>query len=128
MNEIEKHQKKYADEVKEKYGHSSAYKESNNKTGKYSEEDWARVMSEGNAIMVTLASLMDKAVDNPLVLETICKWQQHINDSYYTCSNEILAGLGESYVDDERFTKNIDKHGEGLAVFFRDAIRIYCGK
>jgi hypothetical protein len=29
------------------------------------------------------------------------------------------------YVDDERFTKNIDKFGEGLAVYMRDAMAIY---
>ena len=43
-------------------------------------------------------------------------------------SLEAFAGLGQMYVDDERFTKNIDKFGEGLAVFMRDAMGIYAGK
>ena len=30
------------------------------------------------------------------------------------------------YVADERFTKNINKYGEGLAQFMSDAMNIYC--
>jgi hypothetical protein len=33
------------------------------------------------------------------------------------------AGLGEMYVDDPRFTKNIDKFGKGLAAYLKAAFR-----
>jgi hypothetical protein len=32
------------------------------------------------------------------------------------------------YVEDERFTNNIDKFGKGLAAFMRIAMRIYAKK
>ena len=52
-----------------------------------------------------------------------------INDNFYTCSNDILKGLGEMYVCDDRFKKNIDRvGGEGTAEFVREAIFIYCDK
>ena len=54
------------------------------------------------------------------------KLQQYITDNFYTCTKEILSGLGEMYVLDERFKENIDKHGEGTAEFVRATIRIYC--
>ena len=54
------------------------------------------------------------------------KLQAHITEHYYTCTDEILAGLGKMYVADERFKKNIDKHGEGTAEFAADAIAVYC--
>ena len=54
------------------------------------------------------------------------KLQQYITDNFYTCTKEILSGLGEMYVLDERFRENMDKHGEGTAEFVRDVIRIYC--
>jgi len=38
---------------------------------------------------------------------------------------EAFAGLGQMYVDDERFTKNIDQFGEGLAVFMCEAMGVY---
>ena len=40
----------------------------------------------------------------------------------------ILAGLGQMYVADERFKKNIDKYGEGTAEFAAEAIAVYCRK
>ena len=46
-------------------------------------------------------------------------------DIYYTCTKEILAGLGQLYVADERFKTNIDKNGNGTAEFVSKAIEIY---
>ena len=37
----------------------------------------------------------------------------------------FLAGLGKMYIADERFKKNIDKHGEGTAEFASEAIANY---
>ncbi|MBF2053491.1 MAG: TipAS antibiotic-recognition domain-containing protein [Candidatus Sericytochromatia bacterium] len=39
-----------------------------------------------------------------------------------------FKGLGQIYVDDSRFTANIDRFGEGLAVFMRDAMAIYADR
>ena len=44
------------------------------------------------------------------------------------CTNEILAGLGQMYIADERFTKNIDQFGAGTAKLMSDAIAFYCAK
>ena len=58
----------------------------------------------------------------------VAKLQAHITENYYTCTDEILAGLGQMYVADERFKKNIDKYGEGTAEFAAEAIAVYCRK
>ena len=55
----------------------------------------------------------------------VAKLQAHITENYYTCTDEILAGLGKMYVADERFKKNIDKYGDGTAEFVSDAIAAY---
>jgi hypothetical protein len=54
--------------------------------------------------------------------------QTHITENYYLCTNEILSGLGQMYVGDERFKNNIDKHADGTAEFVCEAIEAYCGK
>ena len=55
--------------------------------------------------------------------------QDFITNHYYTCTDEILSGLGKMYVGDERFKKNIDKAGgAGTAEFAAKAIEIYCSK
>lgn len=52
--------------------------------------------------------------------------QDYITLHYYTCTNEILAGLGKMYVADERFKKNINKHAKGTAEYISEAIDVYC--
>ena len=54
------------------------------------------------------------------------KWQEFLTENYYTCTKEILQGLGEMYVSDERFRQNIDQKGDVTAAFMAEAIRIYC--
>jgi hypothetical protein len=59
----------------------------------------------------------DASADSAEAQALVVKLQTHITENYYTCTNEILAGLGKMYVADERFKKNIDKYGEGTAEF-----------
>ena len=54
--------------------------------------------------------------------------KRYITENYYCCTKEILAGLGQMYVADERFKNNIDKHADGTAAFISEAIAVYCSK
>ncbi|WP_213525037.1 TipAS antibiotic-recognition domain-containing protein [Paenibacillus sp. J31TS4] len=49
-----------------------------------------------------------------------------MTDNYYNCTVEIFRGLGDLYVQDERFTKSIDKDKTGYAEFLREAMHYYC--
>ena len=127
-NEYETARKKYADEAKQRWGGTDAYKESQAKTADYSKEKWEDVNSGMNSILAEFADCK-KSGANPVdesAQSLVKKLQQYITDNFYTCTNEILAGLGEMYVADERFRQNIDKHGEGTAEFISAAVRIYC--
>ncbi len=126
MNELEASRKEYASELKRKYGSTDAYKESNAKTAKYTKEDWGKIMDEGDGIIKLISSNMDKSADHQEVQKLVGEWRSYITRSYYKCTKEILKDLGEMYVSDERFKKNFDKHGDGLAKFFSDAIEFYC--
>ncbi len=64
--------------------------------------------------------------DSKEALALVKELQAYITENYYTCTNEILAGLGQMYVADERFKNNIDKNGNGTAEFISKAIEIYC--
>ncbi|RHB46302.1 hypothetical protein DW886_08205 [Enterocloster aldenensis] len=37
-----------------------------------------------------------------------------------------LVARWQSYISDQRFTENIDKHGKGTAAFMAAAIESYC--
>lgn len=66
------------------------------------------------------------SADSAEVQALVAKLQAHITANYYTCTDEILSGLGKMYVSDERFEKNIDKYGEGTADFVSRAIAVFC--
>ncbi|MBN2440247.1 MAG: TipAS antibiotic-recognition domain-containing protein [Spirochaetales bacterium] len=125
MTEIKNHQKKYADEVKQKYGHTREYEESLKKTSGYTKKEWAAIMARGNEIYSGLAALTDREPCDPEVQKIIGEWRQHITESFYTCTLEICRGLADMYVNDSRFTKNINKHKPGLTNFMRDVIHYY---
>ena len=68
-------------------------------------------------------------VEDEKVQEKIKLLKEFITENYYTCTNEILYLLGQMYVNDERFKKNIDNAGgEGTAKFVYEAISVYCSK
>ena len=57
----------------------------------------------------------------------VAKLQRFITEHYYNCTKQILSGLGQMYVADERFKANIDNAGgEGTAEFAAKAIEFYC--
>lgn len=126
MTEIEKTKKEYAQEVKERWGNTDAYIESERKMKNYGAEEWKQISDESGRILKAFADSRDEAPESDEAQELVGQWQAFITDKYYTCTNEILAGLGEMYISDERFTKNIDSYGAGTADFIAKAIKIYC--
>ncbi|MGI6037760.1 MAG: MerR family transcriptional regulator [Limnochordia bacterium] len=124
--EVAKHREKYAQEAREKYGHTQAYQESEKRAARYTKEQWAQAASEADGIYKELAQLIDRDPAADQVQTAIEKWHQHICRWYYDCSLEIFRGLGNLYVEDPRFTENIDKYRPGLAAFMQKAMEIYC--
>lgn len=121
---------KYAREVKERWGGTDAYKESAEKTAGYSNGTWDRVLgglSDAFAEFAVCKASGERA-DSDTAQDIVKKLQAYITDNFYHCTVEILAGLGQMYVGDERFKENIDKHGAGTAAFTAEAIAAYCSK
>ena len=122
--------KNYTTEARERYGNTAAYKEHEQKTKNYTKEKWAEAKDGLMAIFAEFAACKQSGagVDSNEAQAIVAKLQAHITANYYTCTDEILAGLGKMYIADERFKKNIDKYGEGTAEFAADAIEGYCRK
>ena len=119
--------KNYLAEARERYGNTAAYREHEQKTRNYTKEKWAEANDGLMAIFAEFAACKQSGaeVDSNEAQALVAKLQAHITANYYTCTDEILAGLGKMYVADERFKKNIDKYGEGTAEFAAEGIRIY---
>ena len=117
----------YVNEARSRWGNTAAYREHEQKTKNYTKEKWVEANNGLMAIFAEFAACKDSgaSADSTKAQELVAKLQAHITANYYTCTDEILAGLGKMYVCDERFKKNIDKYGEGTAEFAAEGIRIY---
>ena len=127
-NEYENAKNSYEKEAKAKWGNTDAYKESQEKTAGYSQEKQKDINEGLMAIFADFANAMNSGLsaDSNEAVAVAEKLQAYITENFYTCTKEILSGLGEMYVCDERFRENIDKYGEGTAEYARDAIKNYC--
>lgn len=117
----------YAAQAKASWGNTPAYKEYEEKSkGRTKEED--RDINQGMIdIFAEFGEIRtsDPASEEAQVL--VKKLQDYITAHFYTCTNEILNGLGKMYAGGGDFTKNIDSYGgEGTAEFAHQAIKIYC--
>ena len=122
--------KNYETEARSRWGDTDAYREHEQKTKNYTKEKWVEANDGLMAIFAEFAACNDRGAnaDSAEAQALVAKLQAHITENYYTCTDEILVGLGAMYVADERFKKNIDKYGEGTAEFAADAIAFYTNK
>ena len=118
----------YKAEIQEKWGNTDAYKEYADKTKNYSKNNWQSMTDGLNDILAEFAVCMQNGnePDSDEAQSLVKRLQNHITETCYTCTKEILASLGQMYVLDERFKNNIDKNGDGTAEFINKAIGIYC--
>lgn len=114
----------YKAEVKARFGDTEAFKEFEQR-----ETDGINSPEKIMDIFAEFGSLIELSPGDEKVQKKVLKLQKFITDNFYTCTNEILSSLGQIYVADERFKKNIDSvGGEGTAEFASEAIKIYCAK
>ena len=119
--------RRFEKEAEEKWGQTEAFKEYEEK--QYSAQKQNDLAVGIDQIMAEFASCMEKGeMFDSFQAQTLVKsLQDYITRNYYSCTNEILSGLGQMYVADERFKNNIDKHADGTAAFVCEAIKVYCG-
>jgi MerR family transcriptional regulator, thiopeptide resistance regulator len=109
----------YEAEAEQRWGGTDAYQESMRRTRSYRKQDWEVIKAEGGALYAELARLASAGV-SPTSAEAMDLAEQHrahITRWFYDCSPEIHRGLGQLYVDDARFTANLDRFGAGVAAF-----------
>lgn len=114
----------YKAEAKQRWGHTDAYRQSQERVSKMTKAQMQEIKKAGDELTKELAAAMDLPVDSPEVQALIKRHHAGI-EVFYDCSMEMYRGLGQMYVDDPRFTATYDKYRPGLAIFLRDAILIY---
>lgn len=124
-SEIEQYKK----EARERWGGTEAYQEYVMKQMRLTPDESRRQGEEVIDFLKEIGQMRYLPVDSAEVQQKVKELQQLFTRNFYNCTNQILAALGEMYVDNNRFRQNIDKEcGEGAAEFLRDAIRVYCAE
>lgn len=115
----------YADEARERWGGTDAYRESARRTEGYSEEDWKKIKGESEGIEAGLAAALDDGdpLDGDRAMDLAEAARKHIDRWFYPCSRAMHAGLAEMYTSDPRFKAHYDGRAEGLAEYVAEAIR-----
>ena len=123
--DMEMNFEQYAKEAEKTWGHTAAYREYEAK--KLTPE---QQKSAGTALMELFkefAAVKDGAPDAPQAQAAVQTLQAYISAHFYSCSNDVLKGLGQMYGAGGEFTENIDAYaGAGTAAFAAKAIEAYC--
>lgn len=122
-----KQQQAFAAEAKQRWGNTEAFRESQKKTAEKTDDQLQRDGSDLMTFFTRLGGLKSGNPDGEEAQSLVAELQQFITEHYYNCTKQILSGLGQMYVADERFKANIDSAGgAGTAEFAAKAIEIFC--
>ena len=118
----------YDAQAKTLYGNTDAYKEYTRKSAGRSQEQQKSLGDGLMDLFARLGELRELAPESPEVQSWVKQLQGYITEHYYTCTPQILKGLGQMYAGGGSMTENIDASGgEGTGEFACKAIDIFCG-
>jgi MerR family transcriptional regulator, thiopeptide resistance regulator len=114
----------HADEARDRWGDTDAYRQSAQRTASYTKDDWLRIKAEAEAITQRFADLFTAGApaDGAEAGAAVREHREHISRWFYDCSPQLQRGLAEMYVADDRFRGTYDDRAPGLADWLHDAI------
>jgi hypothetical protein len=114
----------YDEEVKDRWGDTDAYRQSQSKTSKYSKDDFeaAKVDQEAATELFVYAFGNSLPIDSPKAQEAVIAHREAITKWFYDCSIEMQKNLALMYIEDPRFKEYYDGRVRGLAQYVHDAI------
>ncbi len=117
----------YADEARQRWGHTDAYTQSQERVKTLTKADWERIKQAGDDLMKEIAAVAESGMD-PASPEAQALFARHYDAlrTFYEPSPELYRGLADLYVADERFGAYYDAYCPGLAAYMRDGMHAYC--
>jgi DNA-binding transcriptional MerR regulator len=119
----------YEDEIRERWGDTPQFAESQKKWANYTVEQKEAIKEEGDRLAIRMVGENpDASPDDRDVQAAIGEYYDYLNKYFYTCDVDFLRVLADMWVHDPRFAVNYEKIREGGATFVRDAVHIYCDR
>lgn len=117
----------YEEEVEERWGDTDAYRQSMERTKRYTKADWEQIKLENEAYLAKYTAAMDAGLpaNSPEALAAAAEHHAHLEKWFYDAPLEMFGCLADMWVGDPRFKKNIDKIHEGLAQYQHDAVKAW---
>lgn len=114
----------HADEARERWGQTDAFRQSSERTSSYGRQDWAAAQAEAEQVVDAFVSCLaaGEPADGPEARAVAEAHRAQITRWYYDCGYDLHVGLAQMYVADPRFTGYYDKRAAGLAQYVHDAI------
>ncbi|MBR5363029.1 MAG: MerR family transcriptional regulator [Oscillospiraceae bacterium] len=117
----------YAKEAKKAWGHTPEYAESQEKAAQRTPAAQEKLAADMMRLFTEFGSMRGMQPDAPQVQRQVKRLQDFITENCYTCSKQVLAGLGKWYAGGGEVTENIDRAGGvGTAQLAAAAIALYC--
>jgi hypothetical protein len=115
----------FADEVRERWGDSEAYRQSRERTSRYAKADWTTIRAQGEGIERRLAELITTRIPatDAAALDAVEAHRQHLSRWFYECPTAMHRGLAQLYLADPRFTAHYERLAPGLAQYVHDAVQ-----
>jgi DNA-binding transcriptional MerR regulator len=115
----------HREEAEQRWRGTDAWKESRRRMAAYTKDDWTRLTAELRRIQEGLAGALRAGApaDGAVAMDLAEEHRRHIERWFYPCGYRMHRGLGDLYVEDERFAANYEQLAGGLAPYLREAIR-----
>jgi MerR family transcriptional regulator, thiopeptide resistance regulator len=114
----------YADEARDRWGQTEAFRESQRRAAGYSPDDWAEIKRQTAGVESRLAAALLEGwpPDSTIAMDFAEEHRELLSRWFYDCSPSLHRSLGDMYVADERFTEHYDERTPGLAAYLCAAI------
>jgi hypothetical protein len=114
----------HADEVDQRWGNTDAYRQSRERTARYTEEDFTLAKKQADAAVMLFVEAMAAGfpADSPQAAHAAEAHRSAISDWWYECSYDMHSRLAQMYLADPRFTATYEDIRSGLARYVHDAI------
>jgi len=113
----------YEEEARQRWG-NEAVDRSNQVLAGMGAQGQKQISEQMEVLFRKLAAMRQQDPASDEVQQAIGEWHAFLNGMGHSYSPEAFKGLGQLYVQDERFTRNMDKFGDGFAKFMAEAMGI----